>query len=336
MILLAVNYHYVAAEAPTAPRAIFPVTTDAFAAQLELLAGAFTFVSRDEVLAAVDGAALLPERACLITFDDGLRDQAELALPVLERLGVPAVFFVPGLPLEEGCVLYVHKVHALRERLDELEFEALLHEALAARAIEPPPLDDEQARTHYRYDTLEAARVKYLLNMALPAEARESAIDELFARIFSDERAFCDRLYMDAAQVVALERQGALGSHGYSHRPLALLPPGDAAADLARGAEVLERIAGLRPRAMSYPHGTRSTVDAAVARVAADAGFRLGLTMERALNRSLEQPLLLARVDANDAPGGKRPRLRLDGGELQALDGVAPARSAYLAEAVRV
>ncbi|MDX6514198.1 MAG: hypothetical protein QOE36_3702 [Gaiellaceae bacterium] len=334
MILLAVNYHYLAKESPPAPRAIFPVTTGAFAAQLELLAGAFTFVSRDELLAALDGGPALPERSCLITFDDGLREQAELALPVLERLGVPAIFFVPGLPLEEGRALYVHKVHALRERLHESEFESLLHEALSARSIDPPSVDDEQARAHYRYDAPEAARVKYLLNMALPADAREPAIDELFARVFTDERDFCERLYMDAAQVCALERQGALGSHGYSHRPLALLSPEDAAADLARGADVLERVAGARPRAVSYPHGTRSTVDGPVARAAADAGFRLGLTMERALNRSLEQPLLLARVDANDAPGGKRPRLELDGGEVRALDGVAPARSAYLDETV--
>ena len=37
-MLLAVGYHYVAAEAPPEPRAIFPVTTDGLRAQLELLA----------------------------------------------------------------------------------------------------------------------------------------------------------------------------------------------------------------------------------------------------------------------------------------------------------
>ena len=53
--------------------------------------------------------------------------------------------------------------------------------------------------------------------------------------------------------------------------------------------------------------------------------------MERALNRSLEEPLLLGRLDANDAPGGKRPRLRLVGGEL-VTDGVSAARGRYFEE----
>ena len=39
--------------------------------------------------------AQLPERAALITFDDGYRSVRELALPLLERVGYPAVLFVP-------------------------------------------------------------------------------------------------------------------------------------------------------------------------------------------------------------------------------------------------
>lgn len=37
----------------------------------------------------------LPERAALITFDDGYRSVRKLALPLLERFGYPAVLFVP-------------------------------------------------------------------------------------------------------------------------------------------------------------------------------------------------------------------------------------------------
>ena len=60
MSLLAVGYHYVASEPPAEPRAIFPVTTDELAAQLELLGRSYEFVSRDELLAAVAGEASLP------------------------------------------------------------------------------------------------------------------------------------------------------------------------------------------------------------------------------------------------------------------------------------
>ena len=152
MILLAVGYHYVSASAPRSPRAIFPITVDALAAQLELLGRAFEFVSRDELVAAAAGESTLPERACVVTFDDGLRCQVELALPVLERLGVPATFFLPGLPLAEGRALFVHKVHALRERLDEQVFLRRLRRVLEERGIDVDPVSEEDARAHYRYD----------------------------------------------------------------------------------------------------------------------------------------------------------------------------------------
>jgi peptidoglycan/xylan/chitin deacetylase (PgdA/CDA1 family) len=42
----------------------------------------------------------LPRRALLITFDDGYRSIAEVALPILRRLGLPSVFFVTGECLE--------------------------------------------------------------------------------------------------------------------------------------------------------------------------------------------------------------------------------------------
>src|SRR5881275_3006218 len=100
-MLLAVGYHYVAEREPAEPRAIFPVTTAALAAQIELLAQSFELITRDQLLAAVTDGRDLPEHACMLTFDDGLRCQFELALPVLERLGAPAIFFVPGMPLAE-------------------------------------------------------------------------------------------------------------------------------------------------------------------------------------------------------------------------------------------
>src|ERR671927_427381 len=84
MTLLAVGYHYVAAEPP------------------------------------------LREGAGVVTFDEGLPFQLELALPVLDRLGVPAIFFVAGKPLAEGRALYVHEVHALRERVSDAELLALV------------------------------------------------------------------------------------------------------------------------------------------------------------------------------------------------------------------
>jgi peptidoglycan/xylan/chitin deacetylase (PgdA/CDA1 family) len=315
-MLLAVGYHYVAAEAPVEPRAIFPVTVDGLRAQLELLGREWEFISRDQLLAAVCGERRLPERACLVTFDDGLRCQLDFALPVLKRLGVPAVFFVAGKPLADSRALAVHKIHALRERLDDSEL-------LTRLDVSSVDVDQAVAEAHYRYDSPEAARVKYLLNMALKPAERDRAVDAVFAEVFPDESAFCRDLYMDRDDVAAL--RGSIGAHSYGHEPLTLLSPEELDSDLDRLKSVLEGLAGEEIRTFSYPHGTAGTVDLGVARQLEAHGFRVAFTMERALNRTLEEPLLLGRLDANDAPGGKRP-----------LDEIPAARARYFREPVGI
>src|SRR5438128_5661752 len=187
LMLLAVTYHYVAEEPPGAPRAIFPVTTALLARQIEELGCSFDFVSRDDLLRALDGEAGLPERAALVTFDDGLRCQVELALPVLDRLGVPGLFFVPGLPLAEGRVLDVHKVHRLREAMAD-------EEILAALGTDAPAAP---AGRHV-YDDPLAAAVKELLAGRSPEE-----LDDLLARVGATVGL---DLYMSREQVAELER----------------------------------------------------------------------------------------------------------------------------------
>ena len=211
-------------------------------------------------------------------------------------------------------MLYVHKLHALRERVADDE---LLRLAGSAEV----PL--EAARAHYRYDDPDAARLKYLLNMALSREDRERVVGPVFEDVFPDEQAFVRQLYVSRDEVRELETRGALGAHSYAHEPLALMGAEELDDDLERVTSVLEEIAGARPRAFSYPHGTPSTVDVRTARGLAAAGYRVAFTMERALNRSLDEPLLLGRLDANDAPGGKRP-----------LDEIPAGRSRYFEEAV--
>ena len=41
-----------------------------------------------------NGGTPLPKCAVMVTFDDGFRDHHEIALPVRQRRGVPALFFL--------------------------------------------------------------------------------------------------------------------------------------------------------------------------------------------------------------------------------------------------
>src|SRR5919204_3246305 len=66
--------------------------------QLTFLRRVANVVALPDALRALATGGALPPRAVALTFDDGYRDALQLAVPLLERLGLPATFFlVPGL-----------------------------------------------------------------------------------------------------------------------------------------------------------------------------------------------------------------------------------------------
>ena len=71
------------------------ISTEAFAAQMETLARSGRPVVRlEDAVSEMRADRTLPEGAVALTFDDGYADNLSEALPVLDRHGFPAVFFV--------------------------------------------------------------------------------------------------------------------------------------------------------------------------------------------------------------------------------------------------
>ncbi len=65
----------------------------------------YTVVGLDAVLDYYALGTPLPEKAVLITFDDGYRDTLENAMPVLQKYGFPAVIFVPVAYMDDETPL---------------------------------------------------------------------------------------------------------------------------------------------------------------------------------------------------------------------------------------
>lgn len=328
MYLLVVSYHHIGEEAEYAFPGIHPVSPASFEDGLRQLSTVFTFVGQDDVIAAASGRKSLPDHACLITFDDGLRSQFELAVPILDRLGVPGVFFVNGLPYAERRVLTVHKVQWVRAQLGGAELSrrlASVYREITGRplSLEALGISDEHIRRQYSYDTIEEARLKFLLSKSVfDAALQEEIVARLFRSVVEDESAFVERWYMDRLALTELARRGWLGLHTHRHRPLGGLTDAEITDEIVACRNVLGRLAGVPEdelQSVSYPYGMADQVSARVAGIAAFLGLRVGFTMERAITRAFDAPLLIARVDANDIPGGKRPLFRLAGGSIEPL-----------------
>ena len=89
--VLVLNYHRVG-ESERSPydRALWSASADGFDAQVAFLKSHCDVIALDDIDAAMRSRG----RHVAITFDDGYRDNHDIAFPVLRRHGVPAAFFI--------------------------------------------------------------------------------------------------------------------------------------------------------------------------------------------------------------------------------------------------
>lgn len=304
-MIIGVGYHYVRPAFKYAYAGIAGLTTAEFRSQLEILGRQGEFISQGDLRRAFYEQRELPKRAWLITFDDGLKEQFEHALPILDELDIPAIFFVSTMPLSEKRPLSVHLTHLLRANVAPRELRAAIQDAAFEFGITIEEVDSSLAARQYRYDTLETAQLKYLLNFSLSAADTDRVVNRCFDRLLGGDRAeTAASLYMEREHLRELAARDMLGSHTHSHRPLGILTESEINREIVRSCRYLESWTGRQVDSLSYPYGSRHACSLAAGQIAGEAGIRLGFTMERTGIDTKALPLFLPRCAPNDLPGG--------------------------------
>lgn len=148
------------------------VTADALERQIGWLrARGYALVRLEDVVAHAARGEPLPERAVLLSFDDGTADARDVLLPVLRRTGAPAALFVvPGFAGSEreydGAIRRFLSAGEMRELAAAgvgIGLHTFEHANLAALA--PPEVERDVARCR-RW--LEAEGVPYAPALAFP------------------------------------------------------------------------------------------------------------------------------------------------------------------------
>jgi peptidoglycan/xylan/chitin deacetylase (PgdA/CDA1 family) len=184
-------------------------------------------------------AGTLPPRAACITFDDGYADNAEVALPVLQRHGVHATFFVATGFLNGGR-MWNDTVIELVRRAPAGTLDA------SALGLGCHPLGALAERQGAIAALI--GQLKYL-----PLEQRLAQVNRLVELTGS---ALPDNLMMTTAQLRQLHQAGMdIGGHTVNHPILATLENGTARTEIAEGKRVLEEMIGAPVRLFAYPNG---------------------------------------------------------------------------------
>jgi len=181
----------------------------------------------------------LPPRAACVTFDDGYRDNVDVALPILRRHEVPAVFFIATGFLDGGRMFNDTVIEAIRgATVNELD----LSDLDAGRL----PLNNRAQRRAAISTCLNAAKYRSF-------HARRDFVSELATRSGAQ---LPDDLMMDSPQVNVLVNGGMeIGAHTVNHPILLKIDDGQARREIADSKRQLEVLTGRPVTLFAYPNG---------------------------------------------------------------------------------
>jgi lipopolysaccharide exporter len=238
--VLVLCYHRIGRPGPGVhdPR-LWSATQEDFDGQLRFLSRNVEVVSGDELAAALEAPR---GRHVALTFDDGYRDNYELAYPVLRAHGLPAVFFLATGFIDRPHVAW----------WDEI--------AWMVRGT------DQEAATEALLDSYQQ----------LPTELADAFLDRLAAQAGSgraDPTAACTT-WMTWDMVREMQRGGmTFGAHTVDHPVLSRCSTERQQQEIDDSVARLRHELGRQPTMFSYPVGGRAAFDDRTRAYLRDAGI---------------------------------------------------------------
>jgi peptidoglycan/xylan/chitin deacetylase (PgdA/CDA1 family) len=259
----------------------------------EDLAALIAHVGRDNILSArvwMERAlqGTLGENDVCLTFDDALLCQYDVALPLLDDMGLTAFWFVYSSVFDgnpEPLEIYRYFRTTSFTTVDEFydaffaAVEALYPEEWHSHLADFDPADYLVAFPFYsRNDRI----FRFVRDDVLRPKRYRSVMDDMIAARGLDVARLSEKLWMTNAHLRRLQQGGHLvGLHSYSHPTrLAELPIEMQCSEYQRNFEHLAGILGGPPTCMSHPCNSYAP---GTAGILSDLGVRLGFraNMER-------------------------------------------------------
>lgn len=257
--------------------------TPIFRQQMELLARRFNPVSLDDVLSFLQGDKKLPPRAVAVTFDDGYKDNAEIAAPILNHFGIPGTFYVLVDSVDRSRAPWYC---GLRHTFLTSQNRRWKDPAGATRDLTSPEGRFKAfiAAAEFCSKSDVSAREQYV----------QDAANSLDPAPFPAE----SELMMTWDEVKSLARSGhSVGAHTMTHPNLAHVSAEEARSELTGSKSKLEDELGHKVRHFSYPHPALNPQwNATTLKLTIELGYATAVTTTCSAVWSASHPHILPRT----------------------------------------
>jgi len=306
--LTIVMYHYVRELADSRYPEIKGLSVENFKNQLDYFAKHYTFIRMEDCLHSLKYHKPLPEKALLLTFDDGYIDHFLHVFPILSERNIQGSFFPPAKTIMENCLLDVNKIHHIlaavtNKQLLLEEVYRLINVYRHHYSLKTPQDYASSIQDTSRYDTKEVVFIKCLLQRDLPYPARTQITNDLFSKYIQiNERVFSKELYMDIKQIKLMKHYGMfIGSHSYDHVWMNTLSEEEQEHEVIKSCDFLHELnIDTKNWVMCYPYGEYNE---SLIHILKKHHCQLGLTTRVDIaNLIPEHAFTLPRLDTNDFP----------------------------------
>ena len=208
----------------------------------------------------------LPPNAVSITFDDGYKDNYQVAFPILKSLSLPASIFLATESIGSGKVLWHNRVfNAFRE------------------TKKPKFIFTGNGETEYKLSTtnekLKAQGKVLRFLKSINSSQHIAFVDKLVDQLEVNDDRYDKGLMLNWDEVRIMAQNGiSFGAHTHSHPILSSLENDQAREEILKSKSLIEENLEKSVTTFAYPNGTRRDFNESTKQILRESGFLCALT----------------------------------------------------------
>tara|TARA_Y100000816_G_C26094272_1_gene578758 strand:+ start:902 stop:1825 length:924 start_codon:yes stop_codon:yes gene_type:complete len=206
-------------------------------------------ISLDDLINYHRGAKKLPPNSFSITFDDGFENNFSIAVPILEKLEIPATFYVSTNLIEKNLMSWIDQIEYCFELKDSISIKLPWDKNVLV-------LDDSKKKIEY----LSIIRDKVKSNQKLynPDLIVNKIFDQTNTiKIDSNDDPLDRKMNWEQVKSIHYHDLFSIGGHSHNHISLGSLKSNEAKKEIFRSIKILKDKADIESPHYSYPEGQR-------------------------------------------------------------------------------
>lgn len=297
-----ITYHYIRPIKKSKYPNLKGMELKKFQSQLNKLRKIYKILNINDLIEIFKNKKNLKKNSCVLTFDDGYKDNFKYVFPELKKRNIMGFFFPSVSSTENKSILNVNKIQFILEkeksRIKILE-SILPH--LSLNLKNKINTLKKNFKHNHPYDDKNTSFIKFILQSNLLGKKKQKVIDFLFKKLVATNKiTFSKKLYLSKNEIIVMHKNGMyFGCHGTNHLRLNEISKKQMKFEINNNIKFLKKIGVFNKNwIMCYPHGcyNKSILDFLFKK-----NCFLGLTTKKGFERSNNfNPLKIKRIDCNE------------------------------------